>query len=91
VAPDHQRQGIGSALVRAALAAADRTDGTLVTLEGSPAYYGRLGFRYAADLGIRIRLPDWAPPEAAQVFPLTRYRAEVRGQLEYPPAFDVLT
>jgi putative acetyltransferase len=91
VAPDHQREGIGSALVRAALAAADRTGAALVTLEGSPAYYGRLGFRYAPDLGIRMRLPDWAPAEAAQAFPLTGYRAEVRGRLEYPAVFDAVT
>jgi putative acetyltransferase len=91
VAPEHQRQGVGSALVRTALAAADRTGAALVTLEGSPAYYGRLGFRYAPDLGVHIRLPDWAPAEAAQVYPLTGYRPDVRGRLDYPPAFDLVS
>jgi putative acetyltransferase len=87
VAPDHERQGIGSALVRAGLVAADDSGSGLVTLEGSPTYYGRLGFRPAPDFGITIDLPDWAPPQAAQVHPLRTYDSRVRGKLEYPPAF----
>lgn len=90
VAPDRQRRGVGSALVRAALAAAEEAGAGLVTLEGSPAYYGRLGFRPAADLGITFTLPEWAPPEAAQALPLSGYRPEMRGRLVYPPAFDLL-
>lgn len=91
VHPDHQRQGVGTALVRAALSAADATGAGLVVLEGSPTYYGRLGFRYAGDFGISMRLPDWAPAEAAQVFPLSAYDPAVRGRLVYPPAFDGVT
>ncbi|MEP7018006.1 MAG: N-acetyltransferase [Actinomycetota bacterium] len=87
VAPDHERQGIGSALVRAGLSAADATGRGLVTLEGSPTFYGRLGFRFAPDFGICIDLPEWAPPEAAQVYLLRTYDPTVRGKLKYPPAF----
>ena len=87
VAPDHERQGIGSALVRAGLTAAEATGYGLVTLEGSPTFYGRLGFRYAADFAITIDLPEWAPPEAAQVYTLRTYDSTMRGKLEYPPAF----
>lgn len=87
VVPEHERQGIGSALVRAGLAAADAAGHSLVILEGSPTYYGRLGFRFAPDFGVTIDLPEWAPPEAAQVYPLRRYDSRVRGRLEYPPAF----
>ena len=90
VAPDHERQGIGSALVRAGLAAADATGAGLVTLEGSPTYYGRLGFRFAPGFGITIDLPQWAPQEAAQVFLLSAYDATVRGKLQYPPAFAAI-
>jgi putative acetyltransferase len=90
VAPDHERRGIGSALVRAGLAAADATGAGLVTLEGSPSFYGRLGFRFAPDYGIDIDLPKWAPPEAAQVYALTAYDRTVRGKLEYPPAFAAI-
>ncbi len=90
VAPEQQRQGIGSDLVRAGLAAADTHGPGLVTLEGSPTYYSRLGFRRAADYAVSIDLPDWAPPEAAQVYALTAYDAAVRGRLVYPPAFDAV-
>jgi putative acetyltransferase len=90
VAPDHERRGIGSALVRAGLMAADETGAGLVVLEGSPTYYGRLGFRFAPDVGITIDLPEWAPPHAAQVHLLTAYDATVRGRLEYPPAFAAI-
>ena len=90
VAPDYERRGIGSALVRAGLAAADETGAGLVTLEGSPAFYGRLGFRFAPDFHIAIDLPKWAPPQAAQMHPLTAYDSTVRGKLEYHPAFAAI-
>ena len=87
VAPEHQRQGIGAALVREALARAERTDAPLVTLEGSPAYYPRFGFRDSRAHGVTFDLPDWAPPEAGMVYLLPAYDPAVRGQVVYPPAF----
>jgi putative acetyltransferase len=90
VAPELEGRGIGSALVRAGIAAADAGGAGLIVLEGSPAYYGRFGFTYAATSGVTIDLPDWAPPEAAQVYRLRGYSSAVHGRLEYPPAFDVL-
>jgi putative acetyltransferase len=53
VRPDRQGEGIGSALVRAALDEAAGRGATAVILLGSPAYYGRLGFEPAARLGLR--------------------------------------
>ncbi len=90
VAPEFERRGIGSALVRAGLAAADAAGAGLVTLEGNPAFYGRLGFTLAATSGVTIDLPDWAPKEAAQVYRLRAYSSAVHGRLVYPPAFDIL-
>jgi putative acetyltransferase len=87
VAPALQGRGIGSALVPAALQAAERLGEPLVLLEGSPRYYPRFGFRDCREFGISIPLPDWAPPDAAMVFPLSAYDARVRGRLVYPPAF----
>jgi putative acetyltransferase len=52
VAPDRQGGGIGAALVVAALEEARRRGEAAVILLGSPAYYGRLGFRPAATLGL---------------------------------------
>lgn len=91
VDPAHEREGIGSALVQAALDAAEaRTDlPRLITLEGSAVFYGRLGFVFAPDHGVTIDLPDWAPTEAAQVFLLSGHDPSLRGRLVYPPAFAV--
>jgi putative acetyltransferase len=91
VEPEHQRTGIGSALVRSVTAAADVRREPLVVLEGSPLYYGRLGFEYSVPLGIHIELPSWAPPEAAQVMRLGAYDLSFRGRVAYPPAFDEAT
>jgi putative acetyltransferase len=91
VTPEHGRRGIGSSLVRAALEAADRDGEPLVVLEGSPGYYGSLGFRYAPDHGIEIELPDWAPREAAQVCVLSNYDSGLRGKVEYPAAIADLS
>lgn len=91
VAPTHQGRGIGRALVAAAVAATDADGEPFVVLEGSPSYYGRLGFEDARDHGITLPLPDWAPREAGQLYPLTAYRP-TPGRIVYPPdvqaAFD---
>ena len=87
VVPDVQRSGIGSALVREVTRLADERGEPLVVLEGSPAYYGRLGFEPATPHGIHIALPDWAPPEAAQVMQLSGYDPRLRGTVVYPAAF----
>lgn len=73
VAPGRQRQGIGSALVRAALARASADGIGRVCVLGDPAYYGRFGFRPEAHIAPPYPLPDewrdaWrsAGPEPAQ-------------------------
>jgi putative acetyltransferase len=88
VAPAAQGDGIGSSLVRAALAGAQSRPEPLITLEGSPRYYPRFGFRDCRELGITIALPTWAPPEAGMVRTLPSYTPSVRGQLVYPTAFS---
>ncbi len=93
VLPEFQRAGIGSALVRASLAVAEAHGEPMVILEGSPAYYGRFGFEHSIKYGIEIHLPDWAPPEAAQVMRLMAFDPAdptLRGAVVYPAAFDDL-
>lgn len=90
VAPDHQRQGIGAALVRAAVRGAEAMAEPLVVLEGSPDYYGGLGFEPAGAYGITLPLPSWAPPAAAQVVRLSAYDPSLRGRVVYPPAFETV-
>lgn len=91
VAPQSQGRGVGSELVGAVTTLADARGEPVVVLEGSPAFYGRLGFEYSVPLGIHITLPSWAPPEASQVLRLSNYTASIRGQVVYPPAFAPAT
>ncbi|MCX4235716.1 GNAT family N-acetyltransferase [Streptomyces ortus] len=91
VRPDVQRLGTGLALVHAVLGAADALGEPLVALLGSPAYYGRFGFRPAADLGILPPDPAWG--EYFQVRTLTAYTSyepAPRGTFRYAEPFDNL-
>ena len=87
VLPDHQRRGVGTALMHAVLAAADVLDATEVVLLGSPAYYSRFGFVLAAPLGITPPEPGWGPH--FQVRRLTGWDG-ANGPFRYAPAFDRL-
>ena len=86
VRPDRQRQGIGSALVEAVLAAADELGEPVVLVEGVPSYYPQFGFLPASELG--FERPDPRIPEAAWMArPLGAYDAALRGRVVYPPFF----
>ncbi len=91
VAPHHQGRGIGSALVREVTSKADALGEALVVVEGSPNFYGRLGFEHAVLYGMEMALPSWAPAEAAQVLRLSSYVPSIRGRVVYPPPFDEVT
>lgn len=86
VRPDRQGQGLGSALVGAALDLAGDRDEPLVFLEGDPAYYSRMGFVAAGRLGFTapsVRIP----PQAFQVWTAPSYSGGVSGALVYPDVF----
>jgi putative acetyltransferase len=51
VLPDYQRQGVGTALIRAGLQRCAAIGWAAVFLVGNPAYYGRFGFALAAPFG----------------------------------------
>ncbi|MET9633955.1 N-acetyltransferase [Lentzea sp. NPDC006480] len=68
VHPDHQRAGIGSALMHAVLGAAEARDEHAVILLGDPGYYSRFGFRLAAEFGITPPVDTWAPHFQARLF-----------------------
>ena len=86
VVPEYQRQGIGSALVRAALDAAESLEEPLVVVLGHPWFYPRFGFKRASRHGIFPSEP-W-PDAAFMAKPLTRWSRELRGRVIYPPTFD---
>jgi putative acetyltransferase len=86
VSPDRQRRGVGSELVRRSLDALRSRPEPLVFLEGDPAYYGRLGFQPALDLGFH-RPSDRIPESAFQVWPLPARTPGLSGRLVYPDVF----
>ena len=85
VRPDRQRAGVGSALVHAVLGAADALGEPLVALLGDPGYYGRFGFRLAAEYQINPPVASWQPH--FQVRLLTCYRPSVAGTFRYAEPF----
>ncbi|WP_216588263.1 GNAT family N-acetyltransferase [Streptomyces brasiliscabiei] len=88
VLPDHQRQGAGAAVVRAALEAARaRAEERLVLVLGHPEYYPRFGFVRASEYGIR---PDFdVPDEAMMALVLDGAASVAPGTIRYPVAFGV--
>jgi putative acetyltransferase len=86
VRPGHQGYGVGTALVAAALRAAEDRHAPAVFLEGSPVYYGRRGFGSGSAVGFdrpSTRIPD----PAFQVALLPAYQPWMAGRLIYPEAF----
>lgn len=73
VAPERQRQGLGTAVVRDALRRATESRERLVLVLGDPAYYRRFGFVPAAPYGITSA---WASAgDAWQVLALRQVEA----------------
>lgn len=81
VYPANQRDGVGSALMLAALAALRERNAQGCVLLGDPSYYGRFGFSATPDLV----LPG-VPPEYFQALHLSS--TTPRGTVAYHPAFE---
>lgn len=80
VLPEHQGRGVGSQLVRAALAELDSLGSHGCVLLGSPAYYARFGFTAAAPLRY--------PHGPAAYFQALTFRGErPSGVVRYHPSF----
>ena len=88
VLPPHAGRGIGSALMREALAIADRREEPFVVVLGSPEFYGRFGFVPAADLGIDGPYADAGP--AFAVRPRPGAELPPSGSVVYPARFEAV-
>ena len=86
VHPNHQHKGVGTALVRAGIAAARQAGEDIMVLEGHPGYYPRFGFERAVALGIDKPDPR-VPDEAFMVFFVDETARGTTGKLVYPSAF----
>jgi putative acetyltransferase len=89
VAPEWQSRGIGRALAAHAVAEAKRAGAPAVFLEGDPAYYARLDWRPASELGVTPPSTR-IPPPAFQALPLPGWEPWMRGALVYAETFWAL-
>lgn len=83
VLPSRQGEGIGTALVAAALERARALGAVAVLLEGSPRYYGPRGFERGSARGLApasVRTPDGA----FQVALLDGWEPWMTGRVVYP-------
>ncbi|WBL19253.1 GNAT family N-acetyltransferase [Citricoccus sp. NR2] len=87
VLPQHHGEGGGTAVIEAALAAAQADGAALVIVYGFPDYYPRFGFVPAADHGITAEFAD--QPEALQVRILAADVPVPSGQVRLPAAYGV--
>ncbi|MFJ6213674.1 GNAT family N-acetyltransferase [Streptomyces sp. NPDC092296] len=88
VAPEWQRTGVGTLVVRAALQAAEGAGERLVVVLGDPRYYRRFGFTPASGHGVTG--PYDVPDAVFQALPLAAYDGAPRGAAVYPPPFDAV-
>lgn len=87
VVPRHQRRGVGGALMRAVLGAADACGEPLVGLVGDPAYYERFGFVPGRHHGIELQAHGLA--DYFQVRTLTAFPAGMAGWFHYAAPFGL--
>ena len=91
VRPDHQRQGVGSALARRGLAILHAQGCPFVIVLGHPTYYPRFGFERASLHGLTCQwegVPDeafmvliWDAPPLAGLSGVAAYRAEFNAAM----------
>lgn len=85
VAPDWQRRGVGSALIRWSLEECRGLGHGMVIVLGEPEYYSRFGFVAAARFGIEC--PFAVPAEVFMALELSAARAP-RGMVKYRQEFE---
>jgi predicted N-acetyltransferase YhbS len=85
VLPDHQRKGVGSALMRTAIALAIERHQPLLCLLGHATYYPRFGFVPARSIGIEPPKP-WTDA-SWMALALPGWDPSIKGVAYFPPAF----
>jgi putative acetyltransferase len=84
VVPERQREGLGTALVAAAVDTARGSGTPALFLEGSPSYYGARGFERADRHGFLPAALERTPRAAFQVVVFDAHEPWMTGQLIYP-------
>ncbi len=83
-----QNHGIGTALMRAVISAADEHGEPLIGLLGSTRYYSRFGFVPSSQMGISSPDPSWC--DHFQTLRLVAYREDITGRFEYAKPFELV-
>jgi putative acetyltransferase len=86
--PERQRQGIGSALVRAGLDVAGQRGAAAVVVVGHPAFYPRFGFVPASRFGLRCEYD--VPDDVFMALELIPGALRTGGFIRYHAAFAEL-
>ncbi len=85
VLPCHQRQGIGSQLIREGLRLCKQNDFVAVVALGDPGYYSRFGFTRARDKGLDNEYHANNDFMVLELQP--NALAGIRGKVKYAPEF----
>lgn len=86
VLPEYQGQGVGAALIRATIAAANAMGEPSIVLLGSSEYYPRFGFVPADSLGIISPDPSWGSHFMALA--LDTFVPGMHGHFSYSEPFN---
>jgi putative acetyltransferase len=90
VEPEHQRKGIGSALVRAGVEQCKKLGCGAVVVLGHPEYYPRFGFAPSASFGISCEYD--VPEEVFMAIELQPgFLDGVPGKVKYHASFGSMT
>ncbi|MFI8414993.1 GNAT family N-acetyltransferase [Serratia sp. NPDC078593] len=82
-----RRQGVAEKLIYEGLDALNEFSYAAVVVVGEPGYYGRFGFKTAADYDLHCRWPD--TEQAFQVYPLAEEALNgVNGLVDYSAPFN---
>lgn len=85
VVPSQSHRGIGSELIKAAIAKAREYECSGIVVAGHPQYYHRFGFSQASDWGVQCNLQ--VPTDALTALELVPGTLDGGGKVEYPKVF----
>jgi predicted N-acetyltransferase YhbS len=83
VAPNHQRQGLGTSLMHEAIARANAARHPAIVLTGHASYYPRFGFVPARSVGIEPGIDLPTDPDPFMVRLLDAWDASITGVFRY--------
>ena len=86
VRPDRQRQGVGGALMRAAIDLAISRGQPVICLVGHDTYYPRFGFESGRSIGILPPNPAWSDVHW-MALRLPAWTPDIQGTARYAPEF----